>query len=107
MGWQQGSLRTEEGRDTNLPPGQLTDCLTPASTCMSGVASLGSALGLSYWAPVGCGVPAVPSPSPQLRVAPRSCPIYLPIGRLHPGLELPEECPPPGGCWAGKGLAGP
>lgn len=96
-----------EGRSgqRHQPPGQLTDPLSPPSKCTSRVSSLSSALDLSYRAPVRVWGPRCSLMVPS--DAPHPCPLYLPVGRLHLGLQLPEECPLPGGCWAGRSLAGP
>lgn len=56
---------------------------------------------------LGCGDPVAPSWTLQLRTVPYPCSLYLPVGRLHLGLKLLQEYPPPGGCWAASGPTGP
>ena len=89
------------------PSGQLSGCWPlHQSACLS------SPSWAQPWVcPVGPqlrrGVPAVPSRCPQLRMTPHPGPLYLPVGGLHLSLQFPEERPPLGGCWAGRGPARP
>lgn len=56
----EAGLRRRRWGGCQPPSWQLSDPLTCLSACTSEVPSLGSALGLTYRAPVGAGVPSVP-----------------------------------------------